>query len=606
MPASWYRISLIVVTLTYLAALTWLTLVDPHHSALLALVIQYAVLLPVLALCLLRSPAPAAGSRIPVLRTRHVAAGIVFYLLLALWLGRYWHGGISLPDEAAYQFTARTFLSGHVTAAALPPTSPDPALADNERFFDFFIIHDGKWFPQYSPGWPAILALGVALHAGWLVNPLLALLLLWLIWKLAREFLDISAARLAVLFAVASPFFFAYAIGMLSHVACACAITGALLCCLRASRSWSWKTAGLMALLIGVAYLIRSVTAVACGAVLAAALLWSVRRNLRAFALSAGMLAASGAAAAAATLFYNYACTGRYLLSLYPVFAEIARSSPRILVDAAPAQLFENLVWRVRWYMQAILLHNEPFLLLLAAAGVWAMYQARKEPAPSARQYWILPAVFLALVAAHLPVTFTSGSWVGERYYYEAFPVVFVLAAGGWQAIAARLHPSKATVHVLVGLLLVVQAVHFALFLAPEVAITRQYWEVARFLDRAQPGNAVVFFKTDGYFVATQFNINGPGWKNAKTLYLPDPGPARRAAVAGALKRERWLVVTYDHAPRIVGAATLPESPLDSARPAPPAPVPESASGVPPNPIAEWIRCSSPASRIFSRSPMCG
>ena len=142
MQAFWYRISLTLVTLTYLAALIWLTLVDPHHSALLALVIQYAVVLPALALCLLRSPASAPGSR-AALRARHVAAAVVFYLLLALWLGRFWNGGISLPDEAGYQFAARTFLSGHVAAAAFPPTSPNPTLSANERFFDFFILHDG-------------------------------------------------------------------------------------------------------------------------------------------------------------------------------------------------------------------------------------------------------------------------------------------------------------------------------------------------------------------------------------------------------------------------------------------------------------------------------
>ena len=161
---------------------------------------------------------------------------------------------------------------------------------------------------------------------------------------------------------------------------------------------------------------------------------------------------------------------------------------------------------------------------------------------------WFLTASGGALVVS---VAYLSGSWVGERYYYEAFPAVFILAARGWQELAARWRPSTAMVHTLAGLLLVVQAVQFALFLAPEVGIAHQYWQVARFVRRSEPKDAVVFFKTNGSFVGTQFTINTPAWKNAADVYLVDPGPERRDAVARALERPRWVVVTYDGGPRV-------------------------------------------------------
>jgi hypothetical protein len=553
------RIALILVTLLYLATLIWFTVHEPHHSALLALLFQYGILLPVLIFCLLRSKSAAPdgqGAGRGVAR-RHIVLALGLYVVLALALGRYWIGGISLTDEAAYQFAAHTFLSGHVAATAFPATSPDPVLAARERFFDYFLIKDGKWFPQYSPGWPAVLAVGEALHAGWLVNPVLGLLLLWLIWKVAREFFDVQAGRLAILLAIASPFFFAYAIGMLSHMACACAITGALLCCLRVprlaadpGRGWRlYGTVALMALLIGAAYAIRALTAVACGSVLGVAVLWALRRNVRVLAASGAILALGAAAGVTATLLYNHACTGRYVLSLYGLFAQsdvrgIAETHAPLL-DLTASGVVQNIAWRVRWYTQAILLHNEPFLLVVAAGGFWA---ARRQ---WSRQLWVLPAMLLALVAAHLPTALFSGSWVGERYYYEAFPAVFILAAYGWQALAARLRLSTAMVHTLAGLLLMVQAVQFTLFLAPEVRVAHQYWQVARFVRQSEPKDAVVFFKTHGLFVGTQFNINTPAWKKAADVYMVDPGPERRNAVAHALQRPRWVVVTYNGGPQV-------------------------------------------------------
>jgi hypothetical protein len=558
-----YRISLITVTLIYLTAVTGLTLRDSYHPKILALGIQYALLLPVLLLSLLR---PNRTGVCGINVGRRSAAGVILvYVVLVICLGRFWNGGISLTDESAYQFEARTFLSGRTVAEALPATSGDAARAARERFFEFFIIHGDRWFSQYSPGWPAVLALGIAVHAGWLVNPILGLLLLWLMYRIGSEIFDSQTSRLTLLLAVASPFFVAYTIGLLSHASCACAITGGVLCCLRASRAWRGEgSAGkgaqataLMALLIGAACLIRSVTGLACGAVLTAWLLWQVRGNRRAMAIAAALPGVAVLTAMGVVLLYNHACTGRYLLSLYGVFAQTVHNS---LATVAPGSLVGNLLGRTRWSIETIELHSLPFVFLLAAAGLW---NSRRSD-----EAWLLAGVFGALVAAHVPLTFTSGSVVGERYFYEAFPGVLILAARGCQSLVAYLRPSGAMLHTIAGLFLVIQAAHFVLFLGPMIATARMYREVAQFVQRKAPDGAVVFFedekepdgaavfKTTELFLGKHFNINQPDWRRAPAVYLTDPGPNRREAVAGVFGRPYWMVVTYDHEPRLVVQAS--------------------------------------------------
>jgi hypothetical protein len=102
-----------------------------------------------------------------------------------------------VQDTVAQVFQAKLFAAGRLYL----PSPPLP------QFFDLMhVINDGRWYSQYPPGHPLLLALGVLIRAPWIVNPLLGALTVIVIYRLGRELYDEPTARLATLLASLSPF----------------------------------------------------------------------------------------------------------------------------------------------------------------------------------------------------------------------------------------------------------------------------------------------------------------------------------------------------------------------------------------------------------------
>ncbi|MGH7695668.1 MAG: hypothetical protein ACRENH_11845, partial [Gemmatimonadaceae bacterium] len=68
-----------------------------------------------------------------------------------------------VPDEIVYMLQARYFAAGQI---ALPPP-PVPQAFD----VDLMYLDDARWFSPVPPGWPALLAIGVAARIPWIVDP---------------------------------------------------------------------------------------------------------------------------------------------------------------------------------------------------------------------------------------------------------------------------------------------------------------------------------------------------------------------------------------------------------------------------------------------------
>ncbi|MDE0087630.1 MAG: glycosyltransferase family 39 protein [Candidatus Poribacteria bacterium] len=88
-----------------------------------------------------------------------------------------------------------------------------------------------------SPGYPAVLALGVLFKVTWLVNPILGGLTIVCIFLLAKELYGDNTAKLSVVLACASSFFLFMSSEFASHTATLFFITVALL-----SFVWMIKT----------------------------------------------------------------------------------------------------------------------------------------------------------------------------------------------------------------------------------------------------------------------------------------------------------------------------------------------------------------------------
>ncbi len=131
-------------------------------------------------------------------------------------------------DEGAYRFAAQLLASGRLWV-------PSPEL---KLFFDQnFMINDGRLYPVYFLGWPALLALGVLIHAPEAVNPLVSALTVPALLRVLRHFVSPVWAMGGVLLFLSAPFVQVMAATELSHTSCLMALTWALAMYLETSRA---------------------------------------------------------------------------------------------------------------------------------------------------------------------------------------------------------------------------------------------------------------------------------------------------------------------------------------------------------------------------------
>jgi 4-amino-4-deoxy-L-arabinose transferase-like glycosyltransferase len=113
-----------------------------------------------------------------------------------------------IHDEAAYDFQAKVFLLGRLYVQS--PCA--------KEFVDFpHVINNGRWYSQYPPGFPALLAAGYLLKAPWIINPSFAALTVILIFFLGKELFNEKAGFLAALFTSLSYWFLILSSTMMSH-----------------------------------------------------------------------------------------------------------------------------------------------------------------------------------------------------------------------------------------------------------------------------------------------------------------------------------------------------------------------------------------------------
>lgn len=85
--------------------------------------------------------------------------------LVARLIAHYALGDVPhVMDEIAYVFQAKTYLTGHVTA---------PIALPRAAFALWFVDDRTSRYGIFPPGWPAVMAIGVALHLRAWVNPVL-------------------------------------------------------------------------------------------------------------------------------------------------------------------------------------------------------------------------------------------------------------------------------------------------------------------------------------------------------------------------------------------------------------------------------------------------
>lgn len=325
-----------------------------------------------------------------------------------------------LEDEVAYLFQAKTMALGRLTVPS--PSQPD-------SFWTPFVLdYQGHRFGKYPPGWPAVLAVGVKAQVPWLVNPLLAALVLFLVYRLGQTLYDERTGLLAAALGLISPLFLVLSGSFLSHVVTLVWLLLFSLWFVWAAQGRSWWFALCAGLALGMAFLTRSLTAVAYAAPFAVYSLVQVVRRRQPHWPHYLLVALGGGTLAVLVPVYQWAVTGDPWLNPYVLWWPYDRIGLGPGIGAMPGGHSLRYAWinlkqdlsgtatdALGWPMLSWL----PLFLGLALR-------------PRRLRDWALLAPFTCLVIAYLFYWIGSPArlW-GPRYYFEGFAGLWLLSAVG-------------------------------------------------------------------------------------------------------------------------------------------------------------------------------
>ena len=347
---------------------------------------------------------------------------------------RIYEGLPHIEDEIAFTWQAKLIARGQLTV-------PSPQPCPKCFLVPFVVDYNGQRFGKYPLGWPVVLALGEALNARQIVNPLLAGLGVWLTYLLGKKLNGEGTGLLAALLTATSPFFLMNSGSLLSHpwsLVLSLAFSMAWLDAFtqpnprlpaRLARSLPTLTAGLC--MAGLA-LTRPLTAVGLALPFGAHGLYlllradpATRKRLLVFGLLAGCLALLHIA-------WQFAVTGNPLLNPYMLWwpYDTIGFGPGVGLQEDGYLLHDAWInAQVSLSFGASDLFGWPGLSwLFMPLGGYAIF--RQQHLRRSAGAWLAAAILPALVLIY--TVYWIGSWLyGPRYYYEGlFSAAFLTALG--------------------------------------------------------------------------------------------------------------------------------------------------------------------------------
>jgi 4-amino-4-deoxy-L-arabinose transferase-like glycosyltransferase len=393
------------------------------------------LLVALLAAALLRDRADRITARLnrmllaPTPTTFALAAGVAVFVLAALFAQYCFSGQVSTGDEMVQRWHARMLLAGHLAI---------PAEAHREFFSTAQVLDGaGQWYSQFPIGGPAVIALGMAIHAVWLVNPLLAGLTAWNIYRFAARAFDETSARTTTLLFALSPLVLIMSASEMNHVATLALVTLALAELPRWATSEDPRTLRRSALVIGfsigAALLVRPMDAAIVAAVVG---VFQGAIAMRASARRVSLLwqCAAGAVPLAFLLWANAQTTGHPLLFAYDALNGVAHR-PGFHVDPSGVA---HTPLRALTITSGYLMKLNRYLfewpipgLAVTVAGLFAVRRASRWDV-------LLVALTAAIVGGYALYWF-DGFFAGPRFLYTAVPAFLVFAARMAREVSERI-----------------------------------------------------------------------------------------------------------------------------------------------------------------------
>lgn len=519
----------------------------PGHFEWIAIAAQFLLLLPA-SIFALRRPVLSEHARA---RPRSLprwlpAACLAGFLAATLMAGSRVSPGVLIPDESAYGFQARILASGSLVAQPPPGATGVPTGAPVPIRFVHHLVSTRGWYAKYPMGWPLVLAAAEPYGLGWVVAPLVVLVLLLLVRAIEREVFG-GRGFAAMWLAMLSPLFLAGAVGRMPHALAGALAAAACLSCLRGVRTRLVSDFALMFGLLVLQFHVRPFTGLIMSVVFGCAALVAVRKERRLAWRVAAVGVAAAALAGVSVAACNHALTGSVWLSPYAWYRNLPVP---VEISANPASIAGGaMLQKLRMSAQSTLAWSFPLVFVLAAWGCWS-----RRALPAVR---ILGVVYPALIIGHLVQPEWSAWVIGERYWFEGYFAVAVLAAAGmanlnarWQ-LSARMRLTVAVVLTTWGAGTCVAAVNYLEF------VSSHRRTVAEAVGRLRDRPCVVFLAdTPPAFYGEHLNLNEADWRSAPRVVLRDPGARDRPLWTRLFGRDQWVVITYDPVRRRADSVT--------------------------------------------------
>lgn len=348
-----------------------------------------------------------------------IGAAILVTILAAIFSWYCFSGLVFTGDEMSQRWQARMLLAGRLSV------HPEA----HREFFSTMESLDahGRWFSQFPIGGPFVIAIGMALGAPWIVNPILAGLTARNIHRFVHGAYDQLTARVATILFAISPFVLIMSGSQLNHVATLAFITLALAELPRWSSTIDaavrHRAALVIGLSLGAAIAVRPMDGALAAAVIGLFQLLGApdaaerRRSLV-------WQAAAGAIPVVILLWCNARTTGSPFLFGYDALNGPAhrpgfhvdpfgvRHTPLRALTITSGYLMKLNRYLFEWPV--------PALLVIVASLVVARRASRWD--------YLLAALFAAVIAGYATYWF-DGFFAGPRFLYTAVPAFVVFTA---------------------------------------------------------------------------------------------------------------------------------------------------------------------------------
>lgn len=440
-----------------------------------------------------------------------------------------------VQDSVADLFQAKTLALGRWWV-------PDPRL---HNFFseEFMPVHDGKWFGKYPPGWPLLLAIGVLLHAPWLIDPILSGVVVLLIFLIGREVYGSSIGLLAALLTLSSPFFLFLGGSFMPHTSTVFYLLTSLYLFVRwhqradtMAANRPVEAAYLLAagMLLGMGFITRQIDAIAFALPFAAFFLPALRR--RQFRPVLWLLAGC-IPPAAFLLAYNWLLAGSPFTSPYSLWWPFDRLGFGPTVGAGGFTPAQGL-WNTSFNLEMLLAHlfGWPFYVTLTLAGVPFL------TGRATRWDWAFLASASAIVTAYIAY-WNPGVMYGPRYYFVAVPCIALLTARGLEELyrwplrlrLTRGHDRIAALATPAAILALLVSYNASVYLPAQIPLYRGYNYTSaasiRAVERAGIHHALIFVVStppdEWWSYGAVFSSNSP-MLNGDIVYARDEGSSNR------------------------------------------------------------------------------